>query len=60
MNDETRKTVLVAYQKRKQSEIIHPYTGKKMPIGLLFFMQSLLFVRFVLGDMDDYPAFIWR
>lgn len=58
MDDETRKTVLVSYQKRKQEEIIHPFTGEKMAVGLLFFMQALLFARFVRGDLDEYPAFI--
>lgn len=60
MNDETRKTVLTAYQQRKQDEIVHPFTGEKMPVGLLFFMQALLLARFIRGDLDGYPAFIWR
>jgi CRISP-associated protein Cas1 len=60
MNDETRKTVLTAYQQRKQENIVHPFTGEKMPIGLLFFMQALLLARFIRGDLDGYPAFIWR
>lgn len=60
MDDETRKTVLVNYQKRKQEEIVHPFTGEKMAVGLLIFMQALLFARFVRGDLDGYPTFIWR
>lgn len=60
MNDETRKIVLVAYQKRKQEEIIHPFLKEKVPIGLLFFIQAMLFARFVRGDIDGYPVFIWK
>ena len=60
MNDDTRKAVLVAYQQRKQEEIEHPFIGEKMPIGLLFFMQALLLARFIRGDIDGYPTFIWR
>lgn len=60
MDDETRKTVLLAYQKRKQEEIVHPFTGEKMAVGLLLFMQALLLARLLRGDMDGYPAFIWR
>jgi len=29
MDDETRKTLLVAYQKRKQDEIVHPFLNEK-------------------------------
>ena len=60
MDDETRKTVLTAYQKRKQDEIMHPFLGEKVTIGLLFHIQALLLARFLRGDMDGYPAFIWR
>ncbi len=60
MDDETRKTVLVTYQKRKQDEIMHPYLGEKVKIGLLFHVQALLLARFLRGDLDGYPVFIWR
>ena len=60
MDDETRKTVLVAYQKRKQDEILHPFTEEKVPIGMLFYTQALLLARYLRGDLDGYPPFIWR
>ncbi len=60
MNDETRKTVLVAYQKRKQDEIFHPFLEEKVTIGLLFHMQALLLARCLRGDLDGYPTFIWK
>jgi CRISPR-associated protein Cas1 len=60
MDDETRKTVLVAYQKRKQDEILHPFLEEKVTIGLLFHMQALLLARCLRGDLDGYPAFIWK
>ncbi len=60
MDDETRKTVLVAYQKRKQDEIFHPYIEEKVTIGLLFHLQALLLARCLRGDLDGYPAFIWK
>ena len=34
------KTVLVAYQKRKQDEIFHPFIEEKVSIGLLFYVQA--------------------
>ena len=60
MDDEARKTVLVAYQKRKQDEIFHPFIEEKVTIGLLFHMQALLLARCLRGDLDGYPTFIWK
>ncbi len=60
MNDETRKTLLVTYQQRKQDEILHPFLNEKVTIGLLFHIQALLLARFLRGDLDAYPPFIWR
>lgn len=60
MEDETRKKVLVAYQERKQEEINHPFLGEKIMIGMLFHIQALLMARFLRGDLDGYPPFIWK
>jgi CRISPR-associated protein Cas1 len=60
MDDETRKEVLVAYQTRKQDEITHPFLGEKVTIGILFHVQALLLARFLRGDLDGYPTFIWK
>lgn len=60
MNDETRKILLVAYQERKQEEIIHPFLDEKLTIGLLFHVQALLLARCLRGDLDGYPPFIWK
>jgi len=60
MDEDTRKTVLIAYQKRKQEEMLHPFIDETIPLGLMFFVQSLLLARYVRGDLDGYPVFIWR
>ncbi|GFP21255.1 CRISP-associated protein Cas1 [Candidatus Hakubella thermalkaliphila] len=60
MNDETRKEVIVAYQNRKQEEITHPFLKEKMDIGLLPYAQALLLARYLRGDMEGYPPFLWR
>lgn len=60
MDDETRRTVLVAYQERKQEEIRHPFIGDQTTVGMLVHLQALLLARFLRGDLDGYPAFIWR
>lgn len=60
MDDDTRKTVLVAYQKRKQEELIHPFLGEKTTIGMVPHLQALLLARHLRGDLDGYPAYFWR
>lgn len=60
MDDETRKAVLIAYQKRKQDQIMHPFIQEKVSIGMLFHIQALLLARFLRGDLDGYPPFIWK
>jgi CRISP-associated protein Cas1 len=60
MDDETRKTVIVAYQKRKQEEMEHPFLQEKAAIGLMPFLQALLLARFLRGDLDGYPPLFWK
>lgn len=60
MDEETRKAVLVAWQKRKQDEIRHPFIGETMPLGLLPHVQAQLLARYLRGDLDGYPPFIWK
>jgi CRISP-associated protein Cas1 len=57
MSDDARKTVLSAYQKRKQEEITHPFLGEKMTIGLLPLVQAQLLARTIRGDIPVYPPF---
>lgn len=60
MDDDTRKSVVVAYQRRKHEEITHPYLKEKVSLGLVFFLQALLFARHLRGDIDGYPVFLWK
>ena len=60
MNDDTRRTILEAYQKRKQESLVHPFLNEKVEIGNLFFVQALLLARYIRGDIDGYPPFIWK
>ncbi len=60
MSDDLRKKVLVAYQKRKQDEIMHPFLEEKVTVGLIFHTQALLLARYLRDDLDAYPPFVWR
>jgi len=60
MDDKTRKAVLIAYQKRKQEQVIHPFLGEKVSVGLLVHLQARLLSRCLRGDLDAYPPFVWK
>jgi len=60
MDDDTRKSVLVAYQKRKDEELTHPFLNEKITIGLLPLIQARLLRRCLRGDLDSYPPMLWR
>jgi len=60
MDEKTRKEVLVAWQKRKQEEIIHPYLEEKVTLGLIPYIQAMLLARHIRGDLEDYPPFFWK
>jgi len=60
MDDKTRKEVLVAWQKRKAEEVQHPFLGESVEVGLLPYAQALLMARFLRGDLDGYPPYIWK
>lgn len=60
LNDEARKTVLVAYQERKREQLQHAFLGEKVDIGLLPYVQSQLLARHLRGDLDAYPPFLWK
>lgn len=60
MDDDTRKAVLAAWQTRKQDKIVHPFLEEKIEWGLVPFVQSLLLARFIRGDLDAYPPFLWK
>ncbi len=60
MEDKTRKEVLLAWQKRKQEEIMHPFLEEKIQLGLVPYVQALLLSRHLRGDIEDYPPFYWK
>lgn len=60
LTDEARKRVLVAWQERKRDELRHPFLDETMPLGLVAHAQAQLLARTLRGDLDGYPAFIWK
>lgn len=60
MSADTRNTVLAAWQKRKQETILHPFLQERIEIGLIPYAQALLLARYIRGDLDGFPPFVWR
>ena len=60
MSDETRRTVLSAWQARKQETIKHPFLEEKIEWGLVPYVQAMLLARYLRGDLDEYPPFLWK
>lgn len=60
LTDTGRKVFLTAYQEKKREQITHPFLGEKLPWGLVPYVQSLLLARYLRGDLDAYPPFLWK
>jgi CRISPR-associated protein Cas1 len=58
--DEGRKKFLTAWQEHKREQITHPYLNEKICWGLVPHVQALLLARYLRGDMDGYPPFLWK
>lgn len=60
MTDESRRKVIKAWQYRKREQITHPFLKEKIPWGLVPYAQALLLARYLRGDLDGYPPFLWK
>ena len=60
MTDDTRKIILTQWQQRRQEKIKHPFLEEKIEWGLAPYIQALLLARFIRGDLDAYPPFMWK
>lgn len=60
MDDELRKRVLAEWQNRKKETLTHPYLGEKIEWGMVPFAQAMLLARYLRGDLDAYPVFLWK
>lgn len=60
LTDEGRKKYLQAWQERKQEPLTHPFLKEKINWGLVPHAQAMLLARFLRGDLDQYPPFLWK
>ncbi|NLU25328.1 MAG: type I-C CRISPR-associated endonuclease Cas1 [Clostridiales bacterium] len=60
LTDDARRVFLKSWQEKKQEVITHPYLGEKLPWGLVPTVQALLLARYLRGDLDGYPPYLWK
>lgn len=60
LTDKSRKQFLKSWQEKKREELKHPYLNEKLPWGMVPYVQALLLARYLRGDLDEYPPFLWK
>ena len=60
LTDAARRSFLQKWQERKKETITHPFLEEKLPWRLVPYVQSLLLARYLRGDLDSYPPFLWK
>ena len=60
LTDDGRKAFLKNWQEKKKEVLTHPYLGEKLPWGMIPYIQALLLARYLRGDLDAYPPFLWK
>lgn len=55
-----RKSVVVAFQERKQEALTHPLLAESVPLGLVPLVQARLLARHLRGEAAEYPPFAMR
>lgn len=60
LTDDGRRSVITAYQKRKEEELPHRALKQKVPMGLAPHVQARLLARHLRGDLKEYPPFLHR
>ena len=60
LTDDGRQAFLKAWQGKKRETLTHPFLNEKLAWGMIPYMQALLLARYLRGDMDAYPPFLWK
>lgn len=60
LTDQGRKIFLNAWQERLRETLTHPFLNEKLSWGLVPHIQAQLLARYLRGDLDAYPPFLWK
>ncbi len=60
LNESGRKLFVRKWQEKKKESLTHPYLGEKLSWGMIPHIQAMLLARYLRGDLDGYPPFLWK
>ena len=60
MDDDLRRKLLTEWQNKKKEIITHPFLKEKVEWGMVPYVQAMLLARYLRGDLDGYPVFLWK
>ncbi len=55
-----RKAFIAAFERRLAQEVTHPVFGYRLTYRRLFEVQSRLLIRYLTGEINEYPTFVTR
>lgn len=58
--DDVRKVILAEWQNKKKETLTHPFLKEKVEWGMVPYVQAMLLARYLRGDLDGYPPFLWK
>ena len=60
LKDESRKLFLSQWQKKKSETVRHPFLDETVEWGMVPYVQAMLLAKFIRGDIDAYPPYLWK
>lgn len=60
LNENGRRVVIAAYQRRKEEQVRHRLLRRNVPLGLLPHIQARMLARHLRGDVEAYLPFLYR
>lgn len=60
LTENGQKTFLKSWQEKKKDAITHPFLNEKLSWGMVPYLQAMLLARYLRGDLDAYPPFLWK
>lgn len=60
LTENGRRAFTKSWHEKRKETLTHPYLGEKLAWGMVPYVQALLLARYLRGDLDDYPPFLWK
>ena len=60
LKEDARKILLTEWQNKKKETLTHPFLKEKVEWGMVPHVQAMFLARYLRGDLDGYPPFLWK